>query len=80
MATSLVLHSLISPQLAAVETLFGQELASELPHVNNLVNHVSKFRGKMLRPMLVLISGLAAKESGTDLTHDHVVVATSRSR
>jgi octaprenyl-diphosphate synthase len=76
MAAVTTLHHLISPQLAAVETLFTRELVSELPHVNTLVTHVSKFRGKMLRPMLVLISGLAATDDGATLTDAHVVLAT----
>src|SRR2546425_8903890 len=62
----------IGPQLAAVEARFGQELTSELPCVNMLVKHVSRFRGKMLRPMLVLLSGRACGE----LTDAHVTLAT----
>jgi octaprenyl-diphosphate synthase len=62
----------IAPQLAAVDELFKEELASELPCVNNLVKHVSRFRGKMLRPMLVLLSGRAVGELG----EAHVTLAT----
>lgn len=62
----------VQPQLDAVERLFHQELRSELPCVNALVRHVSRFRGKMLRPLLVLLSGRACGE----LTDAHVVVAT----
>ena len=68
------LADLIAPQLRAVDECFARELASDLPNVNDLVTHVAKFRGKMLRPMLVLLSGLAA---GTDnLSDDHVTLAT----
>ncbi|MGN6369426.1 MAG: polyprenyl synthetase family protein [Phycisphaerae bacterium] len=71
---------LIAPELQAVDELFARELSSDLPHVNALVGHVAKFRGKMLRPMLVLLSGLAAAESArgvrNGLTHEHVTVAT----
>ena len=49
----------IRPQLEAVERLFHQELSSDLRCVNTLVKHVSRFRGKMLRPCLVLLSGKA---------------------
>lgn len=71
------LNVLIAPQLQAVDALFAQELASDLPNVNVLVSHVEKFRGKMLRPMLVLLSGLAATEqAGTPLTDEHVTLAT----
>jgi octaprenyl-diphosphate synthase len=70
------LADLITPQLAAVDVLFAKELTSDLPNVNDLVTHVAKFRGKMLRPMLVLLSGLAASESVNPLTDDHVTLAT----
>ena len=56
---------LIAPQLRAVDELFASELLSDLPNVNELVTHVAKFRGKMLRPMLVLLSGMAAGHADT---------------
>src|SRR5437764_9987539 len=62
----------VQPQLEAVERLFHQELASDLPCVNTLIKHVSRFRGKMLRPLLVLLSG---KADGV-LTDAHIVIAT----
>ncbi len=62
----------IRPQLEAVERLFHQELNSELPCVNLLVRHVSRFRGKMLRPCLVLLSGKACGPVGDA----HTVIAT----
>src|SRR5215216_5603637 len=66
------LADLIAPQLKAVDELFSRELTSDLPNVNELVTHVGKFRGKMLRPMLVLLSGLAASEKHENaLTTDH---------
>jgi octaprenyl-diphosphate synthase len=70
-----VLESLIDcvkPELEAVETLFNKELTSTLPCVNTLVRHVSRFRGKMLRPLLVLLTGKACGK----LTDEHIVVAT----
>ncbi len=61
MQTTLVsLTDCIRPQLEAVETLFHAELTSDLRSVNTLVKHVSRFRGKMLRPSLVLLCGRAA--------------------
>jgi octaprenyl-diphosphate synthase len=62
----------VQPQLEAVERLFHKELKSDLGCVNTLVKHVSRFRGKMLRPLLVLLSGKACGE----LTEAHVVIAT----
>ncbi len=65
----------IRPQLAAVDQMFHQELASDLKCVNTLVKHVSRFRGKMLRPCLVLLSGRACDPT-TELRHAHNVIAT----
>jgi octaprenyl-diphosphate synthase len=62
----------IRPQLDAVEKLFHEELSSDLACVNSLVKHVSRFRGKMLRPCLVLLSGRACG----DLNDAHNVIAT----
>ncbi len=74
----------LEPYLAAVEELFAGELASTLPHVQQLVGHVHRFRGKMLRPTLVLLCGLAVAPPDADssagssmkLGHEHVVLAT----
>ncbi|HLO42542.1 MAG TPA: polyprenyl synthetase family protein [Phycisphaerales bacterium] len=63
---------------------FDDQLASELPPVHRLVQHVEHYRGKMLRPMLVLASGLAAHplaivtpaaELSKLLTDSHTTVA-----
>jgi octaprenyl-diphosphate synthase len=62
----------IRPQLEAVETLFDRELQTDLACVNQLVRHVSRFRGKMLRPILLLLAGKACGEMGDA----HVVLAT----
>ncbi|QOV88635.1 polyprenyl synthetase family protein [Humisphaera borealis] len=69
------LTELIRPQLAAVEDLFHSELSSDLKCVNTLVKHVSRFRGKMLRPCLVLLTAKAVNPTG-QLTADHVKLAT----
>src|SRR5436190_21730532 len=62
----------INLELAAVDQLFRRELGSDLSCVNTLVKHVSRFRGKMLRPILLLLSG---KCCGT-LADAHVTLAT----
>jgi octaprenyl-diphosphate synthase len=66
------LTSSIEPQLRQVEMLFEAELVSRVSCVNTLVRHVSRFRGKMLRPMLVLLSGRACGS----LSPAHVTIAT----
>ena len=67
-----VLTECIGPQMAEVDRFFTEELKSDLKCVNALVKHVSRFRGKMLRPSLVLLWGKACGE----LTDAHVTVAT----
>jgi octaprenyl-diphosphate synthase len=66
------LAACVKPQLAAVEKRFNAELASSLACVNTLVRHVSRFRGKMLRPLLVLLTGKACGK----LSDEHVTIAT----
>jgi octaprenyl-diphosphate synthase len=65
----------IAAELKAVENLFAKELSSDLRCVNTLVKHVSRFRGKMLRPCLVLLSGKACS-AGDELSPAHVTLAT----
>ncbi|MBY0312581.1 MAG: polyprenyl synthetase family protein [Phycisphaerales bacterium] len=46
--------------LSHVERVFENALDSDLPPVQRLVAHLESYRGKMLRPALVVLSGLAA--------------------
>lgn len=46
-------------ELEGVSARLMRELRSDLDCVNELIRHVEGYRGKMLRPMLVLTSGLA---------------------
>ncbi|MEM9109799.1 MAG: polyprenyl synthetase family protein [Planctomycetota bacterium] len=52
--------------LDEVQDRFSQELLSDLDCVNELVSHVERFRGKMLRPTLVVVSAMASV-GGEDL-------------
>lgn len=63
-------------ELADVESRFAAELISDLPCVNSLVGHIERYRGKMLRPTLVLMSGLASGGPGVRLSEAHRVVAS----
>ncbi len=73
MTTTLAnLTECIAPQLLAVDRLFTAELRSDVDCVNTLIRHVSRFRGKMLRPCLVLLAGRASGE----LSDAHVTIAT----
>jgi octaprenyl-diphosphate synthase len=62
----------LQPQLRQVEQRFDEELASRLPCVGALVRHVSRFRGKMLRPTLVLLTGRACGR----ISDEHITIAT----
>lgn len=74
--------ALLAEQLDQVTFIFERQLASDMSAVNNLCMHVENYRGKMLRPMLVLLSGLAAaSETAAEencaalLTERHRIVA-----
>ncbi|HWB18869.1 MAG TPA: polyprenyl synthetase family protein [Phycisphaerales bacterium] len=54
------LKALVDRELQEVGLVFGRQLASDLSAVNRLCSHVERYRGKMLRPTLVIVSGLAA--------------------
>src|SRR5207248_2372419 len=62
----------IAPELVRVEEMFQSELSSGLKCVNGLVKHVNRFRGKMLRPCLLLLSGRVIGP----LSQAHVTLAT----
>ncbi|MEM8494645.1 MAG: polyprenyl synthetase family protein [Planctomycetota bacterium] len=63
----------LSPRLATIEARFAAELHSDLDCVNALVGHVERYRGKMLRPMLTVLSSMclesqrAPSREGVDL-------------
>lgn len=71
----------VAGALERVDRVFRDQLRSDLPVVNTLCAHVERYRGKMLRPTLVLLCGLAAhpamcaRESAELLTDEHVVMA-----
>ncbi len=50
----------LAGELAEVESRFAAELHSDLACVNDLVRHIERYRGKMLRPVLLLLCGEAA--------------------
>ena len=53
-------EDLIGPELREVEELYFAELRSRHPYVSDVFAHVSRFRGKRLRPMLLLLSAAAS--------------------
>ena len=64
----------LAGELAEVESRFAAELVSELPFVNDLVRHIERYRGKMFRPTLLLLSGLAVAPD-QELLDDHRTLA-----
>ncbi|MDX2017459.1 MAG: polyprenyl synthetase family protein, partial [Planctomycetota bacterium] len=54
------LSGVIARGLERVVDRFDEQLRSDLPPIARLVRHVERYRGKMLRPTLVLVGGLAA--------------------
>lgn len=64
-------YASITDELAEAEAIFAAELGSRHPFVQHLVEHCSDFRGKRLRPALLLLSGQACGR----LTPAHPVLA-----
>jgi octaprenyl-diphosphate synthase len=56
----LPLAETLADWLGRSRRVFDEQLASELPPVAALVEHVERYHGKMLRPTLVMLAGLAA--------------------
>ncbi len=65
------LYATIIDELAESERIFAEELGSRHHFVQQLVDHCADFKGKRLRPALVL---LTAKAAGR-ITSDHPVLA-----
>lgn len=77
----LPLRRVLERSLARVEERFDAQLQSDLPAVGRLCRHVEQYRGKMLRPTLVILSGIASAQDepeGMDergVTDSHITVA-----
>jgi octaprenyl-diphosphate synthase len=74
------LAEFVGNSLLDVQRVFDDQLRSDLPPVARLCRHVENYRGKMLRPTMVLLSGLAAHpRAGEDpkslITQEHLTVA-----
>lgn len=72
--TALPLSELYAPiraDMAVVERVFDEELVSCYPFIGTLCERVKSYRGKMLRPALLLLSGRAAG----GITRGHHVLA-----
>ena len=56
------LFSSIADDLEESSRIFRDELRSEQPHVRQLCEHIEHYRGKQLRPALLLLTGQACGE------------------
>ena len=56
----------LAEALGEVSRVFERQIASDFPAVADLCGHVARYRGKMLRPTLTLLSGASA--AGGDLS------------
>ena len=65
------LYAPIRDELIAVERAFDEELLSDVWHVQDLCDRVRSYRGKMLRPALLLLCGKATGK----LTGAHTTLA-----
>jgi octaprenyl-diphosphate synthase len=54
----------MTTQLQRVVEIFEDALVSDLPAVGSLCRHVANLRGKMLRPILLLLAGQACGQTG----------------
>ncbi len=55
------LQDIVASGFERVEQVFAAQLVSDLAPVDQMCEHVERYRGKMLRPMLVLLCGAAAR-------------------
>ena len=54
------LQALLARSLQRVEARLDEQLTTGLAPVQTLVQHVERYRGKMVRPTMALLAGLAA--------------------
>lgn len=71
MTTLTGLYEPLAVHLERVRETFEREVSSDLPFVVDLMAHVGGFRGKMLRPTLVLLSA----EAAGGVREEHIVLA-----
>jgi octaprenyl-diphosphate synthase len=82
--TSLLIPTLGSDVAAAVEaglgrveSRFREQLETSLRPVAELCEHVERYRGKMLRPTLVILCGLASNSDLAEATEGQIAVAAT---
>jgi octaprenyl-diphosphate synthase len=71
-ALQAAIQQLIGSDLSEMEVVFQRELRSEHPYVSDVLTHLNTYRGKRLRPMLLLLTAQAVGEVGVE---HHVLAA-----
>jgi octaprenyl-diphosphate synthase len=75
------LADVIGDALVGVQRVFDAQLRSDLPPVSKLCRHIEHYRGKMLRPTLTIVTGIAAHPQvgraplGSLVSREHLVIA-----
>jgi len=70
------LRGQLAEELDDVARRFNAELVSDLVCVNQLVTHIEQYRGKMLRPTLLLACGHVCADGRPPVSEAHRVLAT----
>ena len=60
----------LTEALVVVAEIFERQIQSEYPAVADLCAHVARYRGKMLRPTLTLLSGVASRKGDVSVLED----------
>ena len=66
------IYDLLAQELEEIREMFDKELVCDVACAADMLEQVGKFRGKMLRPILVLLCGKACGS----INHTHRVIAT----
>lgn len=74
-ATAGTVGATVEAGLSRVEARFREQLETPIVPVAALCAHIERYRGKMLRPTLVILSGLAANPGLSEPTEEQVTVA-----
>ena len=72
------IQSALTDGLKRVERRFDEQLASDLLPVERLCGHIERYRGKMLRPSLVMLAGMACgspARADEPVSDPHVTIA-----
>lgn len=65
------IYDFLAVELEEIREIFNGELTTDEPFVADMIDELGKFRGKMLRPMLVVLCGKACGQ----INHRHHVLA-----